>query len=115
MFNCTKHGWQHLINSCPNCFTWSTGNSTFEPSAISMVDKNHYDTIASQLKSMELWYARKNLEINELSNQLKKAEEVIKRLTECHLPMKPCSGADLTQKMLEENIEIAKEYLKGKK
>lgn len=27
-FSCAKHGWQHLLKSCPNCFEYSASNST---------------------------------------------------------------------------------------
>jgi len=49
--------------------------------------------------------------ITELESRLKEAESVIKRLSECHLPSKPCAGSDLAQVMLEENCGIARQYM----
>ena len=52
-----------------------------------------------------------NAASEDLESKLADAYKAIKRLSECHLPMKPCKGEDLTQKMLEENCNIAKNFL----
>jgi len=55
-FNCTKHGWQHLLNACPDCYTVTASNmasSLITSVKGDLIEKSLYDAKVKECEELK--------------------------------------------------------------
>lgn len=65
IFSCAKHGWQHLLKSCPNCFEYSASNSTAQEKPEFMIVISIHGGVCVERKDGE-WMQVKGEKLKEL-------------------------------------------------